>query len=84
MPRCFSISTAVIHKRNDTLTQLDRMRLAHGASSSMATVNHRSAKPESRILLAATRLTLRCLMPGKDDMFCDWIICVNWRYAPIC
>ncbi len=46
VPRRFSMTIAVIHKRNDTLTQLDRMRLAHGASPSMGRVNHRSRQTE--------------------------------------
>lgn len=44
MPGGFPVAIAFIHKRNDTLTQLHRMRLAHGASPSMRTVNHRSSK----------------------------------------
>jgi len=44
MPGGFPIAIAFIHKRDDTLTQLQRMRLAHGASPSMRTGNHRSSK----------------------------------------
>lgn len=57
MPRCLSITIAVIHKRNDTLTQLDRMRLARGASPSMGQSITDQAKPGPRILLAATRFS---------------------------
>jgi hypothetical protein len=42
MPRSLPMTVALIYKRNDTLTQLNRMRLAHGASPSMGRVNHRS------------------------------------------
>jgi hypothetical protein len=44
MPRRFPVAIAFIHKRDDTLTQLDRMRLAHDASPSMGKVNHKSDK----------------------------------------
>ncbi|MBU4551391.1 MAG: type II toxin-antitoxin system HicB family antitoxin, partial [Hoeflea sp.] len=33
---------AFLYKPNDTRTQLDRMRLAHGGSPSMGKVNHKS------------------------------------------
>jgi hypothetical protein len=46
MPSGFTIAMPFIHKRNDTLTQLDRMRLAHGASPSMGKKNHGSADLE--------------------------------------
>jgi hypothetical protein len=42
MPSRFPVAVALLHKRNDTLTQLDRMRLAHGDSPSMRRVNHKS------------------------------------------
>ncbi|GAA5544051.1 hypothetical protein Brsp02_04693 [Brucella sp. NBRC 113783] len=44
MPSGFPVTIALIHKRNDTLTQLNWMRLAHGASPSMRQVNHRSSQ----------------------------------------
>jgi hypothetical protein len=44
MPSRFAIAMSFIHKGNDTLTQLDGMRLAHGASPSMSKVNHRSGQ----------------------------------------
>jgi hypothetical protein len=50
MPSRLPVTISLINKRNDTLTQLDRMRLAHGVSPSMGTVNHKSPKtgiPES-------------------------------------
>jgi hypothetical protein len=44
MPGSLPIAVAFLHKRNDTRTQLDRKRLAHGGSPSMAKVNHKSTK----------------------------------------
>jgi hypothetical protein len=42
MPGGFAVSIAFLDKRNNTRTQLDRMRLAHGGSPSMGKLNHRS------------------------------------------
>ncbi len=42
MPRRFPIAVAFVHKRNDTPTQLYRMRLAHGGSPSIAKEKHKS------------------------------------------
>ncbi|MCZ4291908.1 hypothetical protein [Hoeflea alexandrii] len=42
MPSRFPMAVAFFYKSNDTRTQLDRMRLAHGGSPSMAKVNHKS------------------------------------------
>lgn len=42
MPGRLPMTVAFIYKPNDTRTQLDRMRLAHGGSPSMGKVNHKS------------------------------------------
>jgi hypothetical protein len=42
MPSCLPMAVAFFHKPNDTRTQLNRMRLAHGGSPSMGKVNHKS------------------------------------------
>jgi hypothetical protein len=42
MPSRFPMAIAFLDKRNDTRTQLYRMRLAHGRSPSMSTMNHNS------------------------------------------
>jgi len=42
MPGGFPITIAFLDKGNNTRTQLDRMRLAHGRSPSMGQVNHKS------------------------------------------
>jgi hypothetical protein len=42
MPSRFTMAVAFLDKRNDTRTQLYRMRLAHGRSPSMSKVNHKS------------------------------------------
>jgi hypothetical protein len=39
----FPVTIAFLDKRNNTRTQLERMRLAHGGSSSMPKWNHKSA-----------------------------------------
>ncbi|WP_235915132.1 hypothetical protein [Brucella anthropi] len=44
MPNGFTVAMPLIHKRNNTLTQLYRMRLAHGASPSMGKVKHTSSQ----------------------------------------
>jgi hypothetical protein len=44
MPGSLPVAVALFHKRNDTPTQLDRMRLAHDGSPPMGKVNHRSAQ----------------------------------------
>ena len=44
MPGGFPVAVAFFNKRNDTRTQLDRMRLAHGGSPSRGEVNHASAQ----------------------------------------
>jgi len=46
MPGGLTVSVTFFHKRNDTRTQLDRMRLAHGGSPSMAQVNHKLSARE--------------------------------------
>jgi len=46
MPSGFTVAMPFIHKRNDTLTQLDRMRLAHGVAPSMGKKNHGSTDLE--------------------------------------
>jgi hypothetical protein len=43
MPGCLPMAVAFLYKPNDTRTQFDRMRLAHGGSPSIGKVNHRSA-----------------------------------------
>ncbi|TCM48419.1 hypothetical protein C8J36_114120 [Rhizobium sp. PP-F2F-G48] len=43
MPGSFPVTIAFLDKRNNTRTQLNWMRLAHGRSPSMAPVNHKSA-----------------------------------------
>jgi len=42
MPGRLPMAVAFLYKPNDTHTQLDRMRLAHGGSPSMDKVNHKS------------------------------------------
>jgi len=42
MPGCLPMTVAFFYKPNDTRTQLDRMRLAHGGSPSMGKLNHKS------------------------------------------
>lgn len=42
MPSRLPMAVAFFYKPNDTRTQLDRMRLAHGGSPSMGKVNHKS------------------------------------------
>ncbi|MBB3980344.1 hypothetical protein GGQ64_005598 [Rhizobium azooxidifex] len=42
MPGSLPVAVTLFHKRNDTRTQLDRMRLAHGGSPSMGKVNHKA------------------------------------------
>ncbi|MDP2732746.1 MAG: hypothetical protein Q8O63_06505 [Hoeflea sp.] len=42
MPSRLPMAVAFLYKPNDTRTQLDRMRLAHGGSPSMGKVNHKS------------------------------------------
>jgi len=42
MPSRLPMAVAFFYKPNDTRTQLDRMRLAHGGSPSMGKLNHKS------------------------------------------
>lgn len=43
MPGSFPVTIAFLDKCNNTRTQLNRMRLAHGRPPSMGPVNHKSA-----------------------------------------
>jgi hypothetical protein len=46
MPSCLPMAVAFFYKPNDTRTQFDRMRFAHGGSPSIGKVNHKSISPE--------------------------------------
>lgn len=70
MPRGFPVTVALIHTRNDTLTQFDRMRLAHGASPFIGKVNHKSHKtgnpnPVRRDTLYVFRLVMDLLLAPR-------------------
>ncbi|MCY0146864.1 hypothetical protein OEG84_03815 [Hoeflea sp. G2-23] len=61
MPSSLSMAVAFFYKPNDTRTQLDRMRFAHGGSPSMGKLNHKSINQGIPNLKAATRFSFVAL-----------------------